>query len=217
MARPSKFQPMDFEDEEHSRCDEPDEDYHTLPTTRPGKTLRMIDWIRGFKLGLFYFPIVAACAAIVAFFIATSPGHLDQDRAILAAFAVLCTGLFLGLLAIIVHFIGHVFNPTHDRLTYPTYMFRRSIPISEITDANCETLVGHNPIGEAIVHFFFQSASIGKSTSTSRRPRLPRVYIADVSGDFGVRQIRFGAKYKRNQFLRNLRVTAPHCRITRWN
>jgi hypothetical protein len=215
MARQSRF-----DDEEHTGPDEPDEDDHPVSRVRPGKTLRMIDWIRAFKLGLFYVPLAGACCALIALFIMSwgSHGHPDQEsRAIVVAYSVALTGLLLGMVAIIVHFIGHVFDSARDRLTYPTYIFRRSIPISEITDANCETLIGHNPFGEAVVHLFFQTASYGKSTSTWWTPRLPRVYIADVSGDFGVRQIRFGARYKRNQFLRNLRAVAPRCKITRWN
>jgi hypothetical protein len=200
-----------------SFVDDDGETKAAIAGSAPGKTLRMLDWIRAFKLVLFYVPLAGACCALAVFLIWAwvAQGHPDQDTRILfvIGFAIPAIAV-LSLLAIIVHFIGYVFDPAR-RLTYPTYVFRRSIPISEITDANCETLIGHNPLGQAAVGLLVQSGSYGKPKPI-QRTRPARIYVVDVSGEFGVRQMRFAAKYKRNQFLSNLRVVAPQCRITRW-
>jgi hypothetical protein len=141
--------------------------------------------------------------------------HAQSRSRLIIAFAVFAIGLLLGLLAIVVHLMGHVLDPKRDRLVYPAYIFRRSIPISEIRNANCETIMGHNPLGEAIVGLLIQTGSYGESSKPKRQKRLSRVYVVDVSGDDFGRQIRFGAKYKRNKFLSNLQAVAPDCKITR--
>jgi hypothetical protein len=123
MARQSKVRHVGFDDGERAGPDDPEEDDNTASMSRPVKTLWMIDWIRGFKLGLFYVPLAGACCAFIAFFIMSwdSHGHPDQEsRAIVVAYSVAFTGMLLGLVAIVVHFIGHVFDPARDRLTYPT-------------------------------------------------------------------------------------------------
>jgi hypothetical protein len=191
-----------------------EEDDHPVLKPQPGKTLRVIDWMRALKLGLFYFPIAAVWSGIIAVFVATGITH-NQDRSVAIAFAVFGIVLLLGLLAIVVHLIGVLLDPERDRLTYPTYFWRRSVPISEIRNANCETLIGHNPIGQGIFGLLIQTGSYGTSSGPKRKSRLPRVYVVDVSGDDFGRQIRFGARYKRNKFLSNLQAVAPGCKITR--
>jgi hypothetical protein len=143
--------------------------------------LRMVDWLRALKLGLIYFPIAAACSGIVFFLIFSfgSHGHPEQhSRAIAVGLVVALVGVLLGLVAIVVNLFGHVFDPARDRLTYPTYIFRRTIPISNITDANCETLIGHNPLGAAIVNLIFQRGSYGSGKPLMEGP--PRGFMSST-------------------------------------
>ena len=129
-----------------------------------------------------------------------------EDIIIVAVGVIL---VILGPLAFFSQILGVSFNAAQDRLSYPLYVFRRNIRLSEIHDANSQT--------KTKPAFYITNTIIGmvsdhqiKGLGTTKR------YFVNMSGDFGARRIVFHTKYKRDQFLSLLRSFAPHCRITRW-
>jgi hypothetical protein len=135
-----------------------------------------------------------------------APGFVVRAIYSLVLFTILAIPWIL-----VVNFMGYVFDPANDSLTYPVYLFRRTIQISQIRDANAETTTTRRS---------YNSNSYARLAGDfgSKRPVQTAVYrshVVNISGDFGVRQMRFGARYKRDQFLSILRVAAPQCRITR--
>jgi hypothetical protein len=205
MARQREFQAVDLEDSEQEYT-EPDEYDNLSSRGISAKKLRMIDWIRALKL-IAVVPIIWIICALVVGFITPKQNVplLMQSAIIIALISIPIT--------LVVNFMGYVFDPARNRLSYPVYVYRRSIPLSEITDANCEMIVKEHRILNAF-NKSFGATYDGKRLYRKTGPA--RIYAVDVSGEFGVRQMRFGAKYKRNQFLGLLRKTVPQCRITRW-
>jgi hypothetical protein len=185
---PEKFQP------------EQDEEEDRYPGPKTVKRIRMIDWIYACRLALItpFWCIVWFLGGYMA-----SQSHAPN-------FVV--TGIFLLIpltisaipLVLIVNFMGYVFDPAQNSLRYPVFLLRRSIPISEIRDANAQTITTKHTSDPGRV--------VGESRQQTVRSRR---HLVNVSGDFGVRVMRFGARYKRDQFLSILRVVAPQCRITR--
>jgi hypothetical protein len=103
---------------------------------------------------------------------------------------------------------GIYFDDGADALSYRVYFFRRSLRLSEIADANCQTKMAHDD------PFSFVINMIGHHATDE--PKSKR-YIVNLSGEVGARRVIFYSKYKRDQFLSLLRRFAPQCRITRWS
>jgi|SRR5581483_12277482 len=180
----------------------------TGDTAIPNKTdkskVRMIDWLYGLQITI---------AAPLSCFLIVLVGGVALDS--MAPSYARIIGPWIAwpsLLAIIgsvplalfANLMGYVFDPATDTLTYPAIMFRRSIAISETRDANAQTISSRHTI------------DLGPAAEKNRRRTiLKRLYRVNVSGDFGVRIMRFGARYKRDQFLSILHIVAPDCRITR--
>jgi len=174
------------------------------PNNAGKSKVRMIDWIYGLQITI---------AAPLACFLIVLVGGVALDSTaptyarIIApwiAWPALLAIVLSGPLAFLVNFMGYVFDPANDVLTYPAILFRRSIAVSGIKDANAQTISSKHTI------------DLGPAAEKNRqRTILRRLYRVNVSGDFGVRIMRFGARYKRDQFLSILREAAPNCRVTR--
>ncbi|MCC8971208.1 hypothetical protein [Bradyrhizobium brasilense] len=91
------------------------------------------------------------------------------------------------------------------QLSYPYYFLRRTVRLSEISDANCQTYSKQ-------VADLLSSILLG-----GNRRKTSKHYVVNLSGDFGARRIVFRSKYKRDQFLSLIRAFAPQVRITRWS
>ena len=178
-------------DEDHDISDLLYQEVGIASTSR----FRIVDWLRAGSLTI----AVPLCGLLAMIFL----DHLFKSETV-TTLTFLAT-LVLFPLTILTQFRGFLFDGPNDRLSYPVYFYRRSIPISEIRDANCQTVTQRYASNAGRV--------IGEGP-TSKRTK--RIYAVNISGDFGVRNLRFGAKYKRDQFLSGLRHIAPHCRITRW-
>jgi hypothetical protein len=189
---PNGNQPDNDEYDAHETSDWSDDEDRDL---RSLSKVRVIDWLRTFSLVL--------TVPVVGFFAGLLIGYWFNSAAL--SLAIIGTTLALIPTTLVVQLLGFVLDPTADRLAYPVIFYRRSVPISEIRDANCQTITRRSTSNPGRV--------IGESRT---RSRSTKVYAVNISGDFGVRSLRFSAKYKRDQFLSCLRNTAPHCRITRW-
>lgn len=161
-----------------------------------GAEYRMIDWIKAFSTVIGAI-ILLPLAWIFANVIFHSP---------FISMIILSLLILLVPITAIVQFKGYLFDVARDALSYPVYVYRRTIPISEIRNANCQTISGRSTSDPGRI--------IGESRPITSHYKY---YLVNVSGDFGVRPITFGAKYKRDQFLSILRMVAPQCRITRWS
>ena len=109
--------------------------------------------------------------------------------------------------SIVVSLMGTVFDPAKNSLTYPVYVFRRSIPLNGIRSANCQNYTHKTESNYAKLADARSKATVLYSKS----------YAVNLSGDFESRRLVFNSKYKRDQFLSYLRDYAPRCRITRWS
>jgi hypothetical protein len=157
--------------------------------------VRMIDWLQCWKTPVF-FGIASVLIPMMAF-----QGSPAMDTAI---FSCLLASVPW---AIVSQLRGLYFDRGADKLSYPLYFFRRSVRLSEIADANCQTKTGHDDPFSILVGL------IGLRATDN--PRSKR-YIVNLSGDFGARRIVLHSKYKRDEFLSLVRSFAPECRITRW-
>ena len=103
------------------------------------------------------------------------------------------------------HLMGTHFDVPGDRLSYPYFAWRLRLPLSDIHDANAQTI---NKRGVDVL------ASLGE-----KNPKYKTVhhYHVNLSGDFGARRLMFRSKFKRDQFLSILRAIRPNVRITRWS
>lgn len=157
---------------------------------------RMVDWLQSWKA-----PILIGGVVIVAgFFLFQGNGPAINRMVWLAA--------FVGIWTLFVQLRGLYFDRAADRLSYPMLLFRRSIQLSKIDDANCQTKKGtDDPLGLAI-------KLLGHTPTDKSESKR---YIVNMSGEFGARRIIFHSKYKRDQFLSLLRSFAPQVRITRWS
>jgi len=154
-------------------------------------TYRIIDWWRIGKASLNYliflvFGLMCAGAA---------------PRLLLTALGV---GTILFVLWMIAHLMGIVFDLDGDQLHYPSFILRRSIPLSGITDANAQVVVRS-----------FMS-TLANNIGSGPKSRPDKQYAVNLSGDFGTRQVRFASRKRRDQFLSIVRRFAPRARITRW-
>jgi hypothetical protein len=163
---------------------------------------RMVDWLQCVKLPVMF----ALLGTILIIFAMKSP-----DLRGVATYVVLAALLFLGvgLFALMTQLRGIYFNGPKDSLSYPLTVFRRGVQISDVRDANCQTIT--KPAFH-ITNTIIGIVSVGqiKGLGTTKR------YILNMSGEFGSRRVIFHTKYKRDQFLSLLRRFAPHVRITRW-
>ena len=133
------------------------------------------------------------------------------DLRSVATYVVLAALLFLGigLIALTTQLRGAYFNGPNKLLSYPLTVFRREVRISDIRDANCQTIT--KPA------FHISNTIIGiVSVGQIKGLGITKRYIVNMSGEFGSRRVIFHTKYKRDQFLSLLRSFAPHVRITRW-
>ena len=163
---------------------------------------RMVDWVQSLKV-----PIVltfySAGVCVVVFWLLDQRGS-QWIPAIMAVLGLLSAMLVLKLL--VSQLSGFLFDAERDKLSYPLYVLRRTMRLSEINDANCQT-TRKTSFYSILIYLFWND---GKRFQNSSR------YIVNVSGDFGARRIIFRSKYKRDQFLSLLHIYAPQCRITRW-
>lgn len=155
--------------------------------------VRVIDWYRAITLTTTVVIVAVALSATT-----------DPQSVQLFSAAVCLLAIWLGF----VHFAGTVFDVTQDTLTFPTLLFRRSVRLSEIRDANVANLTRRFQVPN------FALAGGGKGPAT--RASIQRIYAVDLSGDFGGRQLKFWSRKRRDQFLSNLRHLCPKIRITRW-
>jgi hypothetical protein len=178
-----------------------DDEFETAESAvSTGARARMVDWLQCCKLPLLF-------TVIFGF---TVYSHLTNSKASGEAFPLLSFAIFvpIGLFAVVSQLSGFLFDEAKDRLSYPMYIFRRSVPLSEIDDANCETI--SKPAFRAT------NTIIGVLSGHQFKAGKTKRYIVNISGEFGSRRIILHTKQKRDQFLSLLHAYAPHCRITRW-
>lgn len=157
---------------------------------------RMVDWLQSWKAPIF----IGGVVIVAGFFLFQGNGPAINRMVWLAA--------FVGIWTLFVQLRGLYFDRAADRLSYPMLFFRRSIQLSKIDDANCQTKMGtDDPLSFAIKLL----GHMPTDKSESKR------YIVNMSGEFGARRVIFHSKYKRDQFLSLLRSFAPQVRITRWS
>jgi hypothetical protein len=153
---------------------------------------RIIDWGR---LGFFVFAY-ALCLLSLA---------LPAPFLIIGVCAAI--GTPLAVIWLIVHSIGTTMDLRSGCLSFPSVLWRRSVSLDQIHDANCQVVYRG---GLASLN------NVLDSSGSRRRPPAVRQYAVNLSGAFGSRQVRFASKKRRDQFLSLLRQFT-HCRITRWS
>lgn len=189
-----------------------DDKFHEVEAVGAAKA-RMIDWLQCCKLpvafSLIGFLIVFTLVDKISKGAKTLPNLLPTTREDFLVAGLAVAFVILGPLAFFSQILGVAFNAARDRLSYPLYVFRRTVRLSEIHDANSQTMT--KPAFQ-ITNTIIGLVSVGqiKGLGTTKR------YFVNMSGDFGARRIVFHTKYKRDQFLSLLRSFAPQCRITRW-
>lgn len=156
--------------------------------------IRVIDWYRAITLTTT--PVIVAAMLLSA---TTDPKSVQFFSA-----AVCFLAIWWGW----VHFGGTVFDVKNDMLTFPTLLFSRSIPLSEIRDANAASLTRTYKVPNM--------ALAGGGGGPKTQTVVHRIYAIDLSGNFGGRQVKFWSRKRRDQFLSVLRDLRPDCRITRW-
>lgn len=152
---------------------------------------RIIDWWRIGKASLNYliflvFGLMCAGAA---------------PRLLLTALGF---GTILFVFWMIAHLMGIVFDLDGDQLHYPSFILRRSIPLSGITDANAQVVVRSLMSG------------LANNIGSGPKSRADKQYAVNLSGNFGTRQVRFASRKRRDQFLSMIRRFSPQAHITRW-
>jgi hypothetical protein len=154
--------------------------------------MRIIDWLRALNwvFGLLF----------GAFLLSLPP--VRQEAPVFMTTLAVCF-LAVALWEAFIHFRGSYFDTDQNRLSFPTLLVRRSIPLSEISDANAE--------------FIVKQMWIPPSAYSKGGTKSHRIYAVNLSGDFGARQIKFWSRKRRDQFLSILRKVCPDCRITRWS
>lgn len=167
---------------------------------------KMIDWKQAFTLP---FEILVS-VFLINFIMALFVGYNERDNPAIFSIlfiSILVAGMLGAFTAIWAQFKGITFDAGSDTLVYPAYFVRKSIPLSEIRDGNCEYIRKGT--------IFLQIISLFNNAKKSRSKPSP-LYVVNLSGEFGVRPIRFFSKMRRDQFLSLLRYHVPGCRITRW-
>ena len=177
-----------------------------------GKT-RIVDWLQCCKL-----PVALSVVGFLVLYSVTGDlrsgsksmaDFIPKTREDAAIASLLVVYLIVGPLAVWAQLMGTVFDRQRDTLSYPMYVLRRSVRLSEIRDANAQTVT--KPAFQ-ITNTVIGLISVGQIKGLGNTKR----YFVNLSGEFGARRIAFHTKYKRDQFLSLLRVYAPDCRITRW-
>jgi hypothetical protein len=156
---------------------------------------RMIDWLQSWKAPIFVGGTVFVISLI---FVQENAAAIDR---------MIWVSLLVAFWTLIGQLRGIYFNRDADKLSYPMFFFRRSVHLSEIADANCQTKVGEDDPLSFVIRLLGHTPT---DQSKSKR------YIVNLSGEFGARRVIFHGKYKRDQFLSLLRRYSPQCRITRW-
>lgn len=168
-------------------------------------TSHMRDWVQAFTLP-FELISLAVCLLLL---LPLALSHANPDASTIANLTVIAVFGIATVSAIWVQFYGFVFDATADKLTIPTYLIQRSIPLSDIRDANSEFVPGGTIFGAIL-------AAAANATNKGPRSKARRLYVVNLSGPFGSRQARFLSKRRRDQFLSLLRRFAPQARITRF-
>jgi hypothetical protein len=157
---------------------------------------RMVDWLQSWKAPILIGGVVFVAG--IALFQGNGP----------AIGRMVWLAAFVGIWTLFVQLRGLYFDRAADSLSYPMLFFRRSISLSKIDDANCQTKMGtDDPLNFAI-------KLLGHTPTDKSESKR---YIVNISGEFGARRVIFHSKYKRDQFLSLLRSFAPQARITRWS
>lgn len=163
-------------------------------TIAENATDRMIDWLQSWKAPAF---IGGTVFVVSLFFVHGNAAAVNR---------MIWVSLLVAFWTLIGQLLGIYFDQAADKLSYPMLFFRRSIHLSQIADANCQTKVGEDDPFSFVIRLLGHTPT---DKSQSKR------YIVNLSGDFGARRVIFHGKYKRDQFLSLLRRYAPQCRITR--
>lgn len=197
-----------------NRVDElDDDDLGKIESVQVGAKARMVDWLQCCKLplafSLFGFIIMYGLIEGLSKGTKTLAGIVPTTREDIILTGVAAVFVALGPLAFFSQILGFSFDEAKNRLSYPLYAFRRKVRLSEIDDANCQTIT--KPAFQ-ITNTIIGLISIGQIKGLGNTKR----YFVNLSGEFGARRVVFHTKYKRDQFLSLLRAYAPNCRITRW-
>jgi hypothetical protein len=159
---------------------------------------RVIDWTRSFFISVNFIVLMCLLPVLATETFKSPALALAGGLVALAGFGIAATN----------HFRGTVLLPDKDQLSFPSFIiFRRSVPISEIRDANCEFSRSKFDARHFIeLMLGYDLRKLGATGGT---------YAVNVSGDFGGRQLKFFSRKRRDHFLSILRNVAPGCRITR--
>jgi hypothetical protein len=184
----------------------PEDDDEVFPDGGTSTKSRIVDWVQAFT---FPFEIVIATflGLILAPVTIAGFGNSRFIAACLVVIFVLAVLAFIG--ALWSQFAGTVFDADNDKLTFPTYSIRRTVPLSEIRDANSEFVYGGTILGRIM-------GNMARALNRQHTAKPSRMYVVNLSGPFGSRQVRFLSKRRRDQFLSLLRRYAPQARITRF-
>jgi hypothetical protein len=161
---------------------------------RGGARYRIIDWARSLatSTGLLVLSVYSLLA------VGSQPNRLWLACPVVL-FATFVSATF-------VQFRGVVFDQSQNTLTFPILFSSRTIPLSEIRDANCH-LYGH----------FTLPGMSDPTTGKNYRGKKITKHVVNVSGPFGVRKLRFWSLARRDEFLSELKALVPTVRITRWS
>lgn len=159
------------------------------------ETARMVDWLQSWKSPI----LVGGTFFVISLFFV----HGNAE----AVNRMIWVSSLVALWTLSCQLRGVYFDRNADKLSYPMFFFRRSVHLSKIADANCQTKVGEDDPFSFVIRLLGHTPT---EQSQSKR------YIVNLSGEFGARRVIFHGKYKRDQFLSLLRRNAPQCRITRW-
>lgn len=158
-----------------------DDDYDEIKVGPPRAKARMIDRLQCCKLPVFF--------SLIGYFVLsaliervskrhspwTSLPNTWQDVAFSALSVLL---IVLGPLAFLSQILGFSFDAAKNQLSYPLYVFRRSVRLSEINDANCQTIT--KPAFH-ITNTIIGMISVGQVKGLGNTKR----YIVNMSGEFG--------------------------------
>ena len=173
----------------------------------------MVDWLQCCKLpvvfSVFGFLVLYGFAGSLHSGSTRMSDLIPRSKEDAAVVILLVAYLVLGPLAVWAQLMGTVFDGPRDTLSYPMYVLRRRVRLSQIRDANAQTIT--KPAFQ-MTNTIIGLISVGQIRGLGNTKR----YFVNLSGDFGARRIVFHTKYKRDQFLSLLRAYAPDCRITRW-
>src|SRR5687767_9055131 len=96
--------------------------------------MREIDWVTSF--------ITPIAVAIIGFFVALFARELFHSPILVWVIAI--GTIILIPVSFISNIKGFVVDVTHDTLTYPFYVLRLGVKLTEIADANCQTVVSRS-------------------------------------------------------------------------